>query len=302
MRLEATSILMVEQRLTKFGSDMDRNTLLSFVQELYLRDIGLEETVPGMNMLTVERLSKRFGKLEAVKDLSFTVSQGEIFGLLGPNGAGKTTTIKIIIGMLDPNSGNVRVNGCSVAEQPLEVKRQIGYVPENCALYENLTAREYLELVGNLHHLPPDRIATQIERLMTTLDLADAIDRRMTGYSKGMKQKILLTSALLHNPDLIIMDEPFAGLDSNSAAVFKQLIGQLVAGGKTVIFSSHVLEVVEKLCKRLLIIHEGEKLAAGTIEEVLAQAGETSLDKAFSKLTGVTDIADRAADILDALE
>jgi ABC-2 type transport system ATP-binding protein len=255
-----------------------------------------------MNMLTVEKLSKCFGKIEAVKNLSFSVSHGEVFGLLGPNGAGKTTTIKMIIGMLDPNSGNVCVNGRSIAEQPLEVKRRIGYVPENCALYENLTAREYLELVGNLHHLPPDRIANQIERLMTTLDLADAIDRRMTGYSKGMKQKVLLISALLHNPDLIIMDEPFSGLDSNSAAVFKQLIGQLVAGGKTVIFSSHVLEVVEKLCKRLLIIHEGEKLAEGTIEEVLAQAGETSLDKAFSKLTGVTDIADRAADILDALE
>ncbi len=255
-----------------------------------------------MNMLTVEKLSKCFGEIEAVRDLSFSVSQGEVFGLLGPNGAGKTTTIKMIIGMLDPNSGNVHVNGCSVAKQPLEVKKRIGYVPENCALYENLTAREYLQLVGNLHHLPPDRIATQIERLLTTLDLADAIDRRMTGYSKGMKQKILLTSALLHNPDLIIMDEPFSGLDSNSAAVFKQLIGQLVAGGKTVIFSSHVLEVVEKLCGRLLIIHEGEKLAAGTIKEVLAQAGETSLEKAFSKLTGVTDIADRAADILDALE
>ncbi len=273
-----------------------------FRARIILIEYVLEETVFSMNMLTVENLSKCFGEIEAVKDLSFTVLPGEVFGLLGPNGAGKTTTIKIIIGMLDPNSGNVRVNGCSVAEQPLEVKKRIGYVPENCALYENLTAREYLELVGNLHHLPPDRIATQIERLLTTLDLVDAIDRRMTGYSKGMKQKILLTSALLHNPDLIIMDEPFSGLDSNSAAVFKQLIGQLVAGGKTVIFSSHVLEVVEKLCGRLLIIHEGEKLAAGTIKEVLAQAGENSLEKAFSKLTGVTDIADRAADILDALE
>jgi len=258
--------------------------------------------VRDMTMLSVEKISKSFGQIEAVRDLSFTVPPGEVFGLLGPNGAGKTTTIKMIIGMLDPNSGNIHVNGYNVAEHPLEVKKRVGYVPENCALYENLTAREYLELVGNLHHLPPDRIAMQIERLMSTLDLADAIDRRMTGYSKGMKQKILLTSALLHNPELIIMDEPFSGLDSNSAAVFKQLIGQLVTGGKTVIFSSHVLEVVEKLCKRLLIIHEGEKLAGGTIEEILAQAGEASLVGAFSRLTGVTDIADRAADILDALE
>lgn len=255
-----------------------------------------------MTMLTVERLSKGFGEIAAVNDLSFTVSGGEVFGLLGPNGAGKTTTIKMIIGMLDPDIGKVQVNGHSVIEEPIEVKKRIGYVPENCALYENLTAREYLELVGNLHHLPPERISSQIEKLMGILDLTSAIDRRMTGYSKGMKQKVLLTSALLHNPELIIMDEPFSGLDSNSAAVFKQVINQLVASGKTVIFSSHVLEVVEKLCQRLLIIHEGERLAAGTLIEVLAHAGETSLEKAFSKLTGVTDIEDRAADILDALE
>ncbi len=253
-------------------------------------------------MLKVERLTKHFGKLQAVRNLSFTVDKGELFGLVGPNGAGKTTTIKMIVGMLDPTDGDVHVNGYSVAENPVEVKKRIGYVPENCALYENLTAREYLELVGNLHHLPQKRITSQIEKLMKSLDLEDAIDRRMTGYSKGMKQKILLTSALIHNPDLIIMDEPFTGLDSNSAAVFKQLIWQLVAGGKTVIFSSHILEVVEKLCKRLLIIHKGEKLACGTIDEILAHAGETTLVKSFSKLTGVTDVEHRASDIIDALE
>ena len=253
-------------------------------------------------MLKVERLTKHFGDLQAVCNLSFRVGKGEIFGLLGPNGAGKTTTIKMIIGMLDPTDGKVEVGGYDVAEQPIEVKKRIGYVPENCALYENLTAREYLELVGNLHHLPVDRISSQIERLMASLDLTDAIDRRMTGYSKGMKQKILFTSALLHNPELIILDEPFSGLDSNSAAIFKQLITQLSESGKTVIFSSHVLEVVEKLCGRLLIIHNGEKLASGTIDEIKVKAGETSLVKAFSKLTGVTDIEDRAADIIDALE
>ncbi len=253
-------------------------------------------------MLRVAELTKYFGSIQAVNNLSFEVSAGEVFGLLGPNGAGKTTTIKMIIGILEPTDGKVEVCGLNVGSEPLEVKKKIGYVPENAALYENLSAREYLELIGNLHHLPKDRISNQIERLMRTLDLSDAIDRRMTGYSKGMKQKVLLTSALMHNPDLIIMDEPFSGLDSNSAAIFKRLIQQLAAGGKTVIFSSHVLEVVERLCGRLLIINHGTKLACGTVNEVLAQAGELSLEKAFSKLTGVTDIEDRAADIMEALE
>jgi len=255
-----------------------------------------------MNMIKVEQLFKSFGTVEAVKNLSFTVSKGEIFGLLGPNGAGKTTTITMIVGMQEPSSGSIVVDGRNVVAEPTEVKKRIGYVPENCALYENLTAREYLEMIGNLHHLNKERIESQIERLAEYLDLSSAIDRRMTGYSKGMKQKILLISAMMHNPNLIILDEPFSGLDSNSAAVFKQLITQLSESGKTVIFSSHVLEVVEKLCSRLLIIHMGEKLAEGTIDEINAQAGESSLTKAFSQLTGVTDIEDRATNILDALE
>jgi ABC-2 type transport system ATP-binding protein len=255
-----------------------------------------------MNMITVEQLYKSFGQVEAVKNLSFSVSKGEIFGLLGPNGAGKTTTITMIVGMQEPSGGSILVDGRSVISEPTEVKKRIGYVPENCALYENLTAREYLEMIGNLHHLQQERIESQIERLAEYLDLSSAIDRRMTGYSKGMKQKILLISAMLHNPNLIILDEPFSGLDSNSAAVFKQLITQLSESGKTVIFSSHVLEVVEKLCTRLLIIHKGEKLAEGTVDEINAQAGESSLTRAFSQLTGVTDIEDRATNILDALE
>jgi len=236
-----------------------------------------------------------------VDDLSFDVSPGEVFGLLGPNGAGKSTTIKMIIGMLPPTSGSAAVGGNDVLESPLEVKRRVGYVPENCALYENLTAREYLNLVGNLHHLEEDRIDAQIDRLSEILGLSDAIDRRMTKYSKGMKQKILLSSALLHNPDLIIMDEPFSGLDSNSAAVFKQVIGKLAESGKAVIFSSHVLEVVEKLCKRLLIIHAGEKLAEGSVGEIVENSGQTCLVDAFSKLTGVTDIDEAADDIIEAL-
>jgi len=253
-------------------------------------------------MLSVKGLSRQFGKLKAVDNLSFTVEGGEIFGLLGPNGAGKTTTIKMIIGMLEPSDGTVSVCGHDVLSEPIEVKRRIGYVPETCSLYENLSGREYLELIGNLHHLPTDRIKSQIGRLTPTLGLSEAIDERIVTYSKGMKQKVLLSSALMHNPDLIIMDEPFSGLDSNSAAIFKQVIGRLAESGKAVVFSSHVLEVVEKLCGRLLIIHEGQKLAEGSVDEVMAKAGETTLVDSFSRLTGITDVGEIADDILDALK
>lgn len=253
-------------------------------------------------MLSVNALSRHFGELKAVDDLSFSVEGGEIFGLLGPNGAGKTTTIKMIIGMLEPTDGTVSVCGYDVLREPIEVKKRIGYVPETCSLYENLSGREYLELIGNLHHLPADRIESQIEKLTPTLGLSEAIDHRIITYSKGMKQKVLLSSALLHNPEVIIMDEPFSGLDSNSAAIFKQVIGRLADSGKAVIFSSHVLEVVEKLCGRLLIIHRGRMLAEGTVKEIMAKAGETSLVDSFSRLTGITDVGEIADDILNALK
>ena len=252
--------------------------------------------------LKLQNIRKAYADKVAVDNLSLSVPKGSIYGIIGPNGAGKTTTIKMIIGMLEPSDGTVTVCSHDVLSEPLEVKRRIGYVPETCSLYENLTGREYLELIGNMHHLPNDRIESQIEKLTPTLGLSEAIDQRIVTYSKGMKQKVLLSSALMHNPDVIIMDEPFSGLDSNSAAIFKQVIGRLADSGKAVIFSSHVLEVVEKLCGRLLIIHEGCKLAEGTVDEVMAKAGETSLVDSFSRLTGITDIGEIADDILDALK
>ncbi|MFH2055814.1 MAG: ABC transporter ATP-binding protein [bacterium] len=252
-------------------------------------------------MIEVNNLVRRFGDLAAVDDLSFRVADGEVFGFLGPNGAGKTTTVKVIVGMIAPTSGEVRLNGLTLLENELEVKRQIGYVPESCALYENLTGREHLEMICELQHLPPDKIDARINRLLELIDLKKAAGQRIIAYSKGMKQKLLLAGALIHNPKLLILDEPFSGLDANAQSVFKELIREFVRDGRIVIFCSHILEVVERVCTRLLIIDRGQKLAEGTTSDIIAAHNVKSLGEAFNALTGATDIDNQAHDILDAL-
>ena len=230
-------------------------------------------------MIEVNNLTRTFGDLVAVDDLSFEVADGEIFGFLGPNGAGKTTTVKVIVGLISATSGSVRVNGFDLGQNPLEIKKQIGYVPESCALYENLTGLEHLQMISELQHLSVENIDARIERLVELLNLKDAANQRISTYSKGMKQKLLLAGALIHNPKILILDEPFSGLDANAQSVFKELIREFVRDGRIVIFCSHILEVVERVCKRLLIIDHGRELAAGTPAEIISrhQADNLSL-------------------------
>jgi len=252
-------------------------------------------------MIIAHELSKKFGLLKAVDDLSFKVEAGEIFALLGPNGAGKTTTIKMILGMLKSDKGSILFNGKELWFGDNSYKARIGYVPENCALYENLTGREYLNFIGNLYHLPPDEIREKAGSLLQMLDLEESSGQLIREYSKGMKQKILIISALLHNPELIILDEPFSGLDANSVSIFKQIMREEAADGKAVIFCSHVLEVVERLVHRILIMKNGCKLVAGTPEEIIRQTGHVSLDRAFNLLTDAGDIEDKAREILKVI-
>lgn len=252
-------------------------------------------------MIEVRNLVRHFGSLAAVDNLSFSVRDGEVFGFLGPNGAGKTTTVKMMVGMIAPTSGEVHLNGLTMRDSPLEVKKQIGYVPESCAMYENLTGREHLEMVCELQHMPPDKIDARINRLLELLDLKKSAQQRITAYSKGMKQKLLLAGALIHNPKLLILDEPFSGLDANAQSVFKELIREFVADGRIVIFCSHILEVVERVCTKLLIIDHGRKLAQGTTSDIISNLEVNSLAEAFNRLTGATHIDDQAHDILDAL-
>lgn len=253
-------------------------------------------------MIEILNLTRNFDKLVAVDDLSFRVNDGEIFGLLGPNGAGKTTTVKMMVGMLIPTKGEIRVNGYDVRSDLDKIKTELGYVPESSALYENLTGREHLDMVCELHHFPVERKAHRISKLTDLLGMNDFADQRIIGYSKGMKQKLLLAGALIHNPKLLILDEPFSGLDANTVSVFKEVIREFTREGRIVIFCSHILEIVERICHRLVIVDQGKKLAEGTPQEIMTQHQVNSLSSAFNSLTGATDIDGQAHGILKALE
>jgi ABC-2 type transport system ATP-binding protein len=248
-------------------------------------------------MIRIDRLTRKFGAVTAVDSLSFETRPGEIFALLGPNGAGKTTTINMILGMLRPDEGASTFQGNPITPDDNAFKSRIGYVPESCALYENLTGTEYLQFVGHLHHLPEDEVKTKAGQMLEAVGLGEQADQLIREYSKGMKQKVLICSALLHDPDLIILDEPFSGLDANAVAVFKELYREQAGRGKTLIFCSHILEVVERLVDRILIIKDGRSLVTGTPTEIIQRTGHASLDKAFNELTGAGDIDLRAKGI-----
>lgn len=254
-------------------------------------------------MVEVRSLRRSFGGVRAVDDVSFEVRAGEIFGLLGPNGAGKTTTIKMLLGLLKPDSGAILFQGNEIQPaENMEFRGRIGYVPENCMVYETLTAREYLSFVGELHHLDPTLTEERAARLLEIVQLSAQTNQPIRDYSKGMRQKILIVSAVLPDPDIVILDEPFSGLDANTVLLFKEFFREAANRGKAVIFCSHILEVVERLVDRMVILDHGKPRAAGTPTEILAQTGHTSLERAFNALTGTGDVAVQARDMLDAVE
>ncbi len=255
-------------------------------------------------MISILHLSKEYGETVAVEDLSLEIEAGEIFALLGPNGAGKSSTVKVLTGLSKPSTGTIRIAGFDVVAEPNEVKRRIGYVPENAHLYESLTADEYLDLCGTLRHLPRAKLAEQREELFSLFELGkDDRKKLLSEFSKGMKQKVLLISALIHNPEVLILDEPLSGLDANAALIFKEVLRRFAHGtsGKTIFFCSHVLNVVERLCDRIAIMDQGRLVAIGTPQELLAQSGEATLELAFHKFTGGADIERSTEDVLRAL-
>jgi ABC-2 type transport system ATP-binding protein len=253
-------------------------------------------------MIDAQDLWRQYGTRVALHGLTLKVEAGEILGFLGPNGAGKSTTVKILTGMIKPDRGRATVAGFDVSLEPLEVKKRIGYVPESAALYESLSAREYLDLIASLHHLPPDATRPRIEELLDRFELSHAIDQRLSEYSKGMKQKVLIVSALLHRPEVVFLDEPLTGLDASAALVVKELIRGLAAQGRTIFFCSHVLEVVERVCTRIVIIDQGKTIAEGTARDIAVAAGVSTLEEAFVALTGTRDAAQVTHDLLEALE
>ena len=253
-------------------------------------------------MIRTENLSKSYGGKPAVVDLNLQVEPGEILGFLGPNGAGKSTTVKILTGLMEADRGRAFVAGFDVEREPLEAKRRLGFVPETPAIYDSLTAEEYLDLIGCLYHLDPAASRTRREEMLGLFGLKDVRHQRLKEYSKGMRQKVILASALIHRPEVLILDEPLDGLDASTALVIKELLRKLAAQGRTVLFSSHVLEVVERICTRIFIINHGRFVIEGSAAHICETAGAPTLEEAFSKLTGVRDASAVSADFLAALD
>lgn len=238
-------------------------------------------------MISIKGVSKSYnkGSVKAVDDLNLEVNSGEIFGFLGPNGAGKTTTIKMLVGLLNPDAGEIKLDGKDIVRQSIDAKLGIGYVPDNPDMFERLTGLEYLNFMADVYRVPQAERRRRMDEFLALFGMADAAGDLIKSYSHGMRQKIIITGALIHNPALWILDEPLVGLDPKSAHQLKELMRAHCGAGNTVFFSTHVLEVAEKLCDRIGIIHRGRLIAIGTLEELRQGDRAESLESIFLELT-----------------
>jgi len=243
--------------------------------------------------LIVEELYKSYGNVRALDGLTFTVDKGSIYGLLGPNGAGKTTTLNIISGILDRDGGKVQVYGFDPSIDGRKVKSLIGYVPEEQALYESLTPREFFEFVASVRGLDKDLAQRRVKLLVEAFDLQKYFDSPIISLSMGTRQKVSIISALIHSPRLLVLDEPFVGLDARTVAIMKGIIREHVKNGGTVLFSTHIMEVAEKICTKVGIIHKGRLVAEGSVEELTGMVKASDLEEIFLKVTGEEDEVSR---------
>lgn len=252
-------------------------------------------------MLEVRGLSKHFGVVRAVQEVSFSVGPSEVLGYLGPNGSGKSTTVAMVVGLLEPTSGFVMYRGTDIWDDIVGYRRVIGYVPEEPHLYAYLTAREYLELVGRLRQMAPGDLARRIDRFLDLFGLARVATTPMSSYSKGMRQKVLISAALLHDPDVLVFDEPMSGLDAASALVFRHLLQALAAAGKCVLYSSHELEAVEKVAHRVVVLYQGRCVAHDSVARLRELMRLGSLEAIFAELIRAEDPSRVAERIVDAM-
>ncbi len=232
-------------------------------------------------MLNIEHLVKNYGDKKAVDDLSLTVDAGEIYGFIGHNGAGKTTTLKSVVGILNFDSGEITINGISIKSEPLLCKKQIAYIPDNPDLYEYMTGIKYLNFIADVFELSAAERAISIEKYARLFEMTDSLGQAIAAYSHGMKQKLAIIAAWMHHPKLIVMDEPFVGLDPKASHLLKQMMREFCDAGGAIFFSTHVLEVAEKLCDKVAIIKNGKLIKQGTMEEV---KGDDTLEEVFLEL------------------
>ncbi|MGY3714205.1 ABC transporter ATP-binding protein [Sutcliffiella cohnii] len=244
----------------------------------------VEETI-----LSIKNLKKNYGMKDVLKGVSFEVSRGQIIGYIGPNGAGKSTTVKIMLGIEDEYEGTIEIFGKDISDGNVQFKKKIGYVPEIAEVYDNLTGHEYLTFIGELYGLDFEVADYKARELMELFGVGEVYHSRIASYSKGMRQKLLIISSLLHNPDLLFFDEPINGLDANSVMIFKEIMTQLAKDGKTIFYSSHIMDVVEKISSRIILLHDGKISADGTFEELKLQNKEGTLEEIFNELTGFNE-------------
>lgn len=253
-------------------------------------------------MIEVHQLTKRYGETQALSGVTFRIEKGEICGYIGPNGAGKSTTVKILTGVLPPDGGIANIAGIDVRSDPEKLKPLIGYVPETGAVFDSLTPVEYLQLVGRLHDMDDALVAERSMALLEYFGLQQVARAMMTTYSKGMRQKVVIASSLLHMPEIFFFDEPLHGLDANATVLFKELVRILAQRGKTILYCSHLLDIVERICHRIIILRKGSIVAQGTIESLRELTQQSTLEEAFSILTENTDAVEKTTRFLDQFE
>lgn len=253
-------------------------------------------------VIHIEQLSKHYGSKQVLRGINLKVYPGEVLGYIGPNGAGKSTTVKILCGLISDYDGHVSIKGINVKDDAVSAKKLIGYVPELAELYDVLTPFEFLGLMARLYDLDDDVYIERVNKMMQAFGMLDNLHQRMDTFSKGMRQKVLLISGIIHNPDIIILDEPLSGLDANSVIIVKELISKLAKEGKTIFYCSHMMDVVEKVSDRIILIDKGTIVADGSFEELKQQQGNTSLERIFANLTAKESLDAAADQLLSAFE
>lgn len=252
--------------------------------------------------IRIKNLTKNYGEKEVLKGINLDVYKGQIVGYIGPNGAGKSTTVKIMLGLINDYGGSVEILSEVVGKDSIDYKKKIGYVPEIADIYDSLTAREYLCFIGELYGVKEEVVDSKAQRLMKVFGIDNVYNTRISSFSKGMKQKVLIISSLLHNPDILFLDEPLSGLDANSVMVVKEILAQLASQGKTIFYSSHIMDVVEKISSRIVLIANGEVQADGSFDELKDKSKEGSLEEIFNKITGFNEYKDLAEEFVSVVQ
>ncbi|MDI9215170.1 ABC transporter ATP-binding protein [Clostridium tertium] len=253
-------------------------------------------------ILEIIDLKKSFGEKQVLKGINLKINKGSIIGYIGPNGAGKSTTVKIIMGLVTGYTGEIRIFGEDISKYDGSYKKKIGYVPEVPEIYDSLTGKEYLTFIAQLYDIDYDKADDKARKLMDILGIADVYEKRISSYSKGMKQKLILISSLIHDPEILFLDEPLSGLDANSVMIIKEILSYLAKEGKTIFYSSHIMEVVEKISDRIILINNGEIVADGNFEELKSNYKESSLESIFNEVTGFHQYKELAENFISVVK